>query len=405
VSKSLWTDSIGRTDPHELRLILDHRIGQPGQYGGSDAPSTRFYLPLAGTACEVVLIFSNDAIVGLETGPAFDESKWNDVLNDISALQSPPIRQIARQYSFCSFRVNGYWTGRRSLVQILPPPDDAPRADVEIADHPFILEYPFDVTGISPVDDDRRLRQHRRIANVLNVLLRCRISVPSRQSEHLWASVRRHDGSTSDVRWVQRFFFSKLGRIQVDQLSVPEVEQLERIDSDTYYGGLHGHDGKPLRVPDDLDDSIVLYHSLSPSRRDMFDRAAYWFELASRLWATSISLSFTALVSCIEAFLKRGEIHNITCSACGKPTQHEAPGATERFRSFVEQFAPGTALRKRRNEMYRLRSEILHGSRLMLFDEWRNVGWDPPYWNQRELHAELWTLTETVLRNWLKQTS
>jgi hypothetical protein len=54
--------------------------------------------------------------------------------------------------------------------------------------------------------------------------------------------------------------------------------------------------------------------------------------------------------------------------------------------------------------MYRLRSGILHGSDLMQFDQDLVVGvWDPPDWNERKLHDELWGLTKIVLRNWLKE--
>ena len=51
--------------------------------------------------------------------------------------------------------------------------------------------------------------------------------------------------------------------------------------------------------------------------------------------------------------------------------------------------------------MYAMRSGILHGSKLMLIDEGMSLGWDPPGWNQRELHNELWSLTRIALRNWL----
>ena len=52
--------------------------------------------------------------------------------------------------------------------------------------------------------------------------------------------------------------------------------------------------------------------------------------------------------------------------------------------------------------MYALRSAILHGRDLMQIDQDRAFGWDPPYWNERELHDELWGLARIALRNWLQ---
>jgi hypothetical protein len=52
--------------------------------------------------------------------------------------------------------------------------------------------------------------------------------------------------------------------------------------------------------------------------------------------------------------------------------------------------------------MYSLRSGILHGSELMQLDQDLAFGWDPPWWKERELHDELWTITRLAVRNWLK---
>jgi len=80
---------------------------------------------------------------------------------------------------------------------------------------------------------------------------------------------------------------------------------------------------------------------------------------------------------------------------------HDVPGATEKFRAFFEKYAPGAGLRERRSKMYRLRSKILHGSDLMQLDQDRAFGWDPPWWNEREMNMELWALMRIAARNWL----
>jgi hypothetical protein len=52
--------------------------------------------------------------------------------------------------------------------------------------------------------------------------------------------------------------------------------------------------------------------------------------------------------------------------------------------------------------MYAMRSGILHGSKLMQLDQGRALGSDPPWWNERELHEELWNLLRIAARNWLR---
>jgi hypothetical protein len=45
VATNLLRPSWGQLDLHELRILLDARIGGPGQYDGRAANPDRFYLP------------------------------------------------------------------------------------------------------------------------------------------------------------------------------------------------------------------------------------------------------------------------------------------------------------------------------------------------------------------------
>jgi hypothetical protein len=215
------------------------------------------------------------------------------------------------------------------------------------------------------------------------VLLAGRTSLQPRRFDHFWASVDDGNGR-QEIKWLQQFFIANLGNVVQDNLSQPATEELAALDPSAYYTSV-GHDGKGLRVPSDLDESICHYMRLSPENREKFDRAAFWKDMASRQWNISMSASFTALVSAVESLINtRGR------------------GSTARFRDFVERFAPGATLAHRRKQMYDLRSDILHGGGLMTIDQDIAFGWDPPYWHERELHEELWHLTRLIMRNWLK---
>ena len=169
--------------------------------------------------------------------------------------------KVGRDYSFSSFRVLGAWRGDHSGVQILPPPEHAPRANVEMADHPFILEFPIKATECWPVTNHRRMREHRNLTLLLNVLLAGHTSLQSKRSAHFWASVPLDDGR-HEIKWVQQFFIVEGWKAVIEDLSTSADEQLEEVDPEEYYAKV-GHDGKGLRVPADLDQSICCYMALS----------------------------------------------------------------------------------------------------------------------------------------------
>src|SRR5438128_7784069 len=124
-----WAD----LDPAELRFILLERIGKPGQYDGRDSNPNTFYLPLAGSSCRIKLTFSETKqIVAIEPGPAFDAAQWQQVVGEIDRVG---LYKVGRDCSFSSFRVAGSWRGKRSGVQILPPPADAPRITIHRTDY------------------------------------------------------------------------------------------------------------------------------------------------------------------------------------------------------------------------------------------------------------------------------
>lgn len=374
--RSAWAG----VDAAELKFILLKRIGEPGQYHGRETNPNTFYLPLAGSDCRVKLTFSSTKeIVGIQPGPAFDPVQWDKVIEDIEGKGRT---RIGRDCSFSSFRVAGSWRGRSSGIQILPPPADAPLAPVEMAEHPFILEFPVKESELWPITNFRRMRGHRQLTLLLNVLLAGRATTQPRRPRHLWAVALR-ETPIGEAKWVQEFYFAKFGEAVRNDLSPPAANALEEVDPETYYARV-GHDGRGLRIPADLDESICSFMKLSKANRDKFGRAAFWMETAARQWTISFSASFASLAIAVESLGER----------TSRPT--------DRFRNFIEQYAPGVSQYGRRTEMYRLRSNILHGSGLMEMDRDTDFGWAPPEQREKDLMDELWALTSTAVRNWLK---
>lgn len=386
-------------DLAELMLLLKMRIVGPGQYDGRDKNRNAFYLPQARSLCQVKLKFKGKKIIAVEPGPAFDLAEWNQIRREVETALLSGAPKVGREYSFCTYRANGWWRGTRSGVQIVPPPEDAPRASLEGGDHPFILEFPLKTSALQEITKQRRIRVHRKLTLLLNVLLRGHTSFQLPRSRHLWATDLDHG---FESKWVYESFFANLGPTVIDSPSEIKGERVEEVEPHEYYASV-GHDGQGLRVPSDLDDSICRYLDLTSANRAKFDRAAFWFDMSSRLSTTSVSAAFACLVSAIESLTERGATHLVYCAKCGRESSHDAPGATETFRTFLEKYAPGRGHKKQRDEMYSLRSGILHGRDLMEIDQDITFGWDPPGWNELELSRELSSVTRTAMRNWLRE--
>ncbi len=396
---NLLCDRWAALDSAELRLLLNARIGGPGQYQDRSNNPKTFYLPLAGSKCQIKLTFDGKRIIAVERGPAFDSATWTQISAEIENCILAGSLKVGRAFSFSSFPVAGFWQGKTSQVQILPPPEGALRADLEMAENTFILEFPTRASGFWAVTEHRRMREHRTLTLLLNVLLAGRTSLQPRRPQFFWAKVIC-EGGRSETRWVEQAFSATLGETVTNEPPQPSQEKLREVDAESYFESAV-HDGRALQVPSDLDESISCYFRLPAEKRMKFDRAAFWIDVASRQWSMSVSASFGALVSAIESLTERGNVHQFPCPKCGGSCQHEVPGATERFRSFLERHAPGEIQRARRNNMYALRSGILHGSDLMQLDQDIAFGWDPPWWNDYELHTELWRVARVALRNWL----
>lgn len=101
-------------EPDEFRVLLEDRIGGPGQITGDSG----FYLPLAGPNCQVVLQFEGTSISKVEAGPAFDAKQWEDLSSDIDRLLHSPPSKVGR--------------------------------NIALGEHPFILEFPLHVRIASP---------------------------------------------------------------------------------------------------------------------------------------------------------------------------------------------------------------------------------------------------------------
>lgn len=386
MTSNLYKPSWDNIDQGEIRFILLQHIGHPGQYDGAAADPVPFYLPLAGDKCQVKLLFAGGKrLVAIEPGPAFDPVRWSKVECDVARSGIP---MFGRDITFSSFRVVGSWRGKDSGIQILPAPVTAPVAPVELAEHAFILEFPMVASDDHQISNYRRRQTHRELTMLLNVLLVGRTSSHVGLARHLWAIVPGEDPGLDRVKWVQEFYFADIGEIWQKEPSTPSEVAIAELEPEKYYATV-GHDGGPLRVPADLDNSICTYLELRKNEalRKKFEIAAFWMDMASRQWTLSFSASFASLA--------------IACEALGERTLRP----TARFTNFIERYAPGGSLAAQRTAMYGLRSDIMHGSGLIEMDQGTDIGWAPPEQGQKDLLEVLWGLARVAIRNWINDPS
>jgi hypothetical protein len=421
ITRNLLAEIPPGVDLYELRELLGLRIGGPGQYDDGDS-KRRLYLPLARAECRLVLVYKKNSatLQRIEPGAAFEEAQWQQIITEAQDSLLSGSMKFGRDYCLAGRRVLGSWRGRKSGIQILPPLADVPIAPVEMVQHPFVLECPLQTTREWRLTNYRRRRLIRVTAMLLNVLLDTSIRPHwTVQSDHLWVSVPGVDTRRfkfdrlrrwlhlpkrppppSRIEWGQEFFYAPLDQLVIDEQSPPAKRAIPEFESDRPMGDPE-RPIEELYVPHDLDESLCAYAQLREEHRERLNRSLYWFQLASRFGYRHMAASFLAMVSAIEALIETHSGHDALCSVCGEAFLHRVPGPTKAFRTLLARYVPGPQFDSRRNEMYALRSGLVHGTALMELDDERYSVWDPAQHQQTELWTELFGITRIAIRNWL----
>jgi hypothetical protein len=260
VADNLLRDTWADLDQADLRLLLKERIAEDGfSHGQYDSDENMIHLPLAGEKCRISLTYKGAKIVAIRPGAVFDRQEWNNICAEVEGpiLKGP--RKIGREFSFSTHRADGWWRGKQSKVQILPPPEGAPLAS-EGADNPFILEFPIQDAGVWPITNQRRIREHQKLTLLLNVLLIWTTKFLPARRRNVWTNVRFGTGQEGvEFKWVQEWYYADIGQVVIQDLSEPIGKELEVLSSENYYKEIIGLDGRGLRVPDDLDETICEY--------------------------------------------------------------------------------------------------------------------------------------------------
>jgi hypothetical protein len=122
-----------------------------------------------------------------------------------------------------------------------------------------------------------------------------------------------------------------------------------------------------VTISDAFVTALDLFAELPPDKAAAFTQAISLYYSARLTWTTSLSLALAGLISSIEtlAHFDNHHIEPTTCSLCGQKNF----SALAKFRVFLEKYGsvPST-MKKHYNELYDLRSKILHQGQLLVAD-------------------------------------
>jgi len=276
--------------------------------------------------------------------------------------------------------------------QIIGLDDTHPKPPKEsIGDFPLLLEYYFDI-------DDK---EKRRLLNDMNVSAhdqfkeRLLISSFHQNKVHeikilltlfTYSIFHEYNLNSQELAWFTSFSefgihwgqkFYTPGEIKFkddDGFSTPSAPMIPQVDEQTYYQRKfyrfpgQGDAGGEFSLPDNILTLFDTYYALEPEARKAFYQATNLFYQAMDIWHKSRSLSYAALTSSLETLIVYDHRNEslYPCGSCGNTQYH----VMENFRTFlgVNKETPDKELKKYVNELYKMRSNILHSGYLLLSD-------------------------------------
>lgn len=319
------------------------------------------------------------------------------------ALYAVHGKEVGEAYFFTSPPVTGALR-LGDVLQILPVPDDAPKIEPRslIGDHPAILQFTYDKSTHTLVNQHRREKRKRELFLLLNALVRNGISWIGNTARKSWVwDVRGEDLTDYCFRYCQIGYGSRQEWDQRDESGFfvnPCWSEIPRKAHSPYYGDLGFMVGEPFQLPDSLESSVDRYHQLDENESALFMRSAHWLAKCSEVFGHSHSLAYVSLVYALEGLVpaatKTGQ-----CDHCGRDQFDKS--ISVRFKEFLEEY--GTDLSSGDvKEMYRLRSAIAHGGGLMPRDrEITGFRFTAEQNEKDAIFRQLRRVCETVLINWL----
>jgi hypothetical protein len=372
---------IGEVDDDELGVVLSAMLPRGAQFTANEVEYRT-----AADELALRVQYENGKIARAIAGPAMTTELEERINAEIRrSLLTSQGTKIFRSTMFSSRPVEGYWR-YRDLFQIVSAPLSAPRSQVLLAEHPFVLDVAFEESANFVISQKRRMRRAADLMLILNLLLRQRISSPSIRGRSHWVYLPFN--SEPPVMWANEGYMIPDFQYIADNFpTLADIPMLDQVAASAYYPPAGYAD--TLTIPAELATLLDIFIDLSSDARERFLRACYWYHTALSVWDNSQSLHLTSLINGIE------------CLASVGPERSKPDGPSRMFLDFMTEFAPGHPSKIWVNKLYNARGEITHGERLLHLDAGFSWGMNETAARDREIGNNANILCRGALINWL----
>jgi hypothetical protein len=360
---------------------------------------TQLYGVEAGGSSLTVRYSRKGIAIEMVAGPKLLEDDIVQIERKIrDSLLNSSYAKIARQVLFAHVPTDG-WFRFGDVFQIVPVPPEAPRPQVPVGRHPFMLEVRFVSSADMQISMVRQTRALREVELLCAALLGFPISTAGKNAAigH-WVHANPGEVEIKAV-YRQEMYTWPGARMQVDTFTPTEtLAPLRQIEAQSYYSRFNYSIKDRLDIPTTFEQLVAAYFALSIADREKFSRSAYWFQFARETWSRSRSAAFIAFVSAVEALMDSDIEKQERCETC---KQRIGGGPTAKFAELLDRLAPAAAIvPENRKAYYGLRSALTHGDKLLQNDIsiW-GMGLTATD-EQRELRA-LAQIVQIALHNWL----
>jgi hypothetical protein len=350
------------------------------------------------------LQYKGDAVVSAEGGAQLTTEDLASLSTRVrSDLLGAGTRVVGREIIFTTLPVRGVFRVD-DLFQLSPMPEQAPRSNRLLGDHPCVLEIPYVAARSAWLDSARYGQASRDLELILNVLLNGGVRRAARDRGPCWITESPVDGSAPQSHIAARGYHVELGDIDPHAFSAGnESPPMPVVDRATYYHRLGAVPPFEQEVASDTASVARTFFELPANQRRTALRAAHWFLHAAEARVTSSSGALVALDCAIESMVPPAPASQ-SCDHCGKAM---GPSVTQRFRDFLEEIVPSHDDEdiSARKKLYSLRSKLAHGWDLMRGDLHPEHFIHPA---TSEEHGQIWyagALVRFAIINWICQQS